>query len=262
MEPVICFETLYPELAPEEKVAAVKAAGFGSVEFWSWRDKDLPALTAACRRHGVTVANFSGQRRGSLIDRNSHHLLSAELAESVAAARLLDCSTLMLLSNELDEEGRVAEAYAGLPAAEKTAALKAGLQKARRETPDDILLVLEPLNTRIDHPGYFLNDIAAAVALIREIADPGLKLLCDFYHLGVMGEDLTAVIDRFTPEIGHVHVADFPGRHEPGTGTADWPGLLRRLRDAGYEGNVGFEYFPLSDSNASLEAVRRLWDAL
>jgi len=262
MEPVICFETLYPELAPEEKIAAVKAAGFESVEFWSWRDKNLPALAEACRRHGATVANFSGQRRGSLVDRDSHHLLTGELEESVAAARLLDCSTLMLLSNELDEEGNVAEEYAGIPAAEKRAALKAGLEQARQQTPADILLVLEPLNTRIDHPGYFLNDIAAAVALIREIADPGIKLLCDFYHLGVMGESLEAVIDRFTPEIGHVHVADFPGRHEPGTGTADWLGLLRRLRDAGYDGNVGFEYFPLSDSDESLEAVRRFWDSL
>jgi hydroxypyruvate isomerase len=262
MEPVICFEMLYPELEAADKIAAVAAAGFDAVEFWGWRDKDLQSLAEACRAHAVRVANFSGQRRGSLIARAGHHLISGELAGSVAAARLLGCGTLMLLSNELDQEGQVVEEYAGLPAAEKRAALKAGLELARRETPDDILLVLEPLNTRIDHPGYFLNDMAAAAALIREIDHPKLKILCDFYHLGVMGEDLEAVIDRYRPEIGYVHVADFPGRHEPGSGGADWLSLLRRLHDSGYAGCVGFEYAPLKDSTASLAAIRRLWDGL
>jgi hydroxypyruvate isomerase len=262
MEAVICFEMLYPGREPADKVAAAAAAGFSGVEFWGWRDKDLEALKAACDKHEVKVANFSGQRRGSLVDRHSHHLISGELRGAVAAARLLDCSTLMLLSDELGEGGRVAESCPGLSPQEKYAGLKAGLQRARREVPDDILLVLEPLNTRIDHPGYFLNDMATAAALVREIADPGVKLLCDFYHLGVMGEDLKTVIDEFSTEIGYAHIADFPGRHEPGTGGADWPGLLRRLRASGYSGCVGFEYQPLGDSDVSLAAVRRLWDSL
>jgi hydroxypyruvate isomerase len=262
MEPVICFEMLYPELAPEDKIAAVAAAGFDAVEFWGWRDKDLQALAEVCRTHAVRVANFSGQRRGSLIARENHDLVASELQDAAAAARLLGCPTLMLLSDELGEGGRVAEKVAGLSRAAKTANLKAGLLRARRETPDDILLVLEPLNTRIDHPGYFLNDMAAAAALIREIDHPKLKILCDFYHLGVMGEDLEAVIDRYRPEIGYVHVADFPGRHEPGSGGADWLSLLRRLHDSGYAGCVGFEYAPLKDSTASLAAIRRLWDGL
>lgn len=262
MNPVICFEMLYPGLEPEEKIAAVAAAGFSSVEFWGWRDKDLEALRSACDKHGVKVANFSGQRRGSLIARDTHHLLSSELRDAVAAARLLSCSTLMLLSNELGEEGKVMETYPDLSPQAKRANLKAGLEKARQEAPQEILLVIEPLNTRIDHPGYFLSDMAASVSLIREINHPGIKLLCDFYHLGVMGEDLEAVIDHYTPEIGYVHVADFPGRHEPGSGGADYKGLLRRLSERGYRGCVGFEYEPLADSEASLAAVRSLWDSL
>ncbi len=262
MKPVICFEMLYSGLEPAEKIAAVAALGFDRVEFWGWRDKDLEALRGACDKYNVKVANFSGQRRGSLIARDTHHLLGGELRDAVAAARLLNCPTLMLLSNELGEGGRVLETCADLSPEAKRANLKTGLERARQEAPEDILLVLEPLNTRIDHPGYFLSGMAASVSLIREIDHPGIKILCDFYHLGVMGEDLEAVIDHYTAEIGYVHVADFPGRHEPGTGTADWKGLLRRLRDAGYSGCVGFEYEPLSDSEASLAAVRSLWDSL
>ena len=121
--------------------------------------------------------------------------------------------------------------------------------------------MLEPLNTRIDHPGYFLQDMATAVALVKEIAHPRLKVLCDLYHLAVMGEDLEGIIDRHVDSIGHFHVADVPGRHEPGTGTLDWPALLRRIRERGYDGTIGFEYAPLADSAASLDSIRKLWDA-
>ncbi len=69
-----------------------------------------------------------------------------------------------------------------------------------------------------------------AAALIRDVNTPRLKILCDLYHLGVMGSDLKHLISNFIQDIGYFHVADFPGRHEPGTGSADWPDLLRLIK--------------------------------
>jgi hydroxypyruvate isomerase len=126
--------------------------------------------------------------------------------------------------------------------------------------PDDITLVLEPLNTLVDHPGYYLADIDTASAIVREVESARLKILCDLYHFGVMGADLKKIVMNHLSEIGHFHT-DVPGRHEPGTGSVDWAAMLRLIQDKGYTGCLGFEYFPKDESDASLEAIRKLWDA-
>jgi hydroxypyruvate isomerase len=77
--------------------------------------------------------------------------------------------------------------------------------------PDDITLVLEPLNTLVDHPAYYLNDIDTASAIVRAVGSPRLKILCDLYHFGVMGVDLKKIVTNHLPEIGHFHIADAPG---------------------------------------------------
>jgi hydroxypyruvate isomerase len=123
-------------------------------------------------------------------------------------------------------------------------------------------LVVEPLNTLIDHPGYFLTGMEQAVSIVRELANPQVKILADFYHLGVMGEDLSDIARQYAKDIGYVHVADLPGRHEPGTGTVDWKSILRLLGDSGYEGIVGFEYTPHAETDASLRRVAGLWDEI
>jgi hydroxypyruvate isomerase len=130
-----------------------------------------------------------------------------------------------------------------------------------KHIPDDITLVLEPLNTLVDHPGYYLNDIDTASAIVRAVGSPRLKILCDLYHFIVMGADLKKIVTNHLPEIGHFHIADAPGRHEPGTGSVDWMTMLRLIQDRGYTGCVGFEYFPESDSDASLAAIHKLWEA-
>lgn len=265
MVPVICFEMIYtdqnpPDLNPSEKIARIAEQGFHKVEFWSWRDKDIRALKSACRDTDVQIANFSGHRKGSLIARETHELFLDDLKDAVGAARELGCPTLMLLSNELGEGGRVTDRYDQIPPNEKYTNLLQGLRRALEVTPEEISLVLEPLNTKIDHPGYYLADMGTSVSLIREISDPRLKILADLYHLGVMGENLEGLVDEHADLIGYVHVADFPGRHEPGTGSADWRSLLTRLHERGYTGAIGFEYSPLKDSEESLKRIKALWD--
>ncbi len=76
-----------------------------------------------------------------------------------------------------------------------------------------------------------------------------------------MGCRSQKIVTNHLPEIGYFHIADAPGRHEPGTGSVDWMAMLRLIQDRGYTGCVGFEYFPESDSDASLAAIRKLWEA-
>jgi len=262
LKPVICFEMLFPELDPVEKIARIAGEGFQFVEFWGWRDKDIPALAAACERQGLNIANFSGHRRGSLVAEQTHELFLGELREAVSVARVLKCGTLMLLTNELGEGGAVDETFPEISPEQKYRNVRTGLEKALAMLPEDLRLVLEPLNTRIDHPGYWLSDITTAVQLVRDIGDKRLKVLCDLYHLGMMEAGLGEILERYSEKIGYIHIADIPGRHEPGTGTVDWKSILSLLAATKYDGFVGFEYSPLQDSKESLRRIRNLWDEL
>jgi hydroxypyruvate isomerase len=261
LKPVICFEMLFPDLNPVQKIRNIARQGFQFVEFWGWRDKDISALAATCEQEGVQVANFSGHRRGSLVAEQTHELFLEELEAAIDTARFLGCGTLMILSNELTESGEVADSYPRIPPELKYENVQRGIGKALEILPQDFQLVLEPLNTRIDHPGYWLSDMGTAVQIVNDIGDSRLKVLCDLYHLGVMGVDLRKVVQRHIESIGYIHIADVPGRHEPGTGKVDWRGILGELEGSQYDGFVGFEYSPQGDSVRSLRRIRSLWDA-
>lgn len=98
-------------------------------------------------------------------------------------------------------------------------------------------------------PGYHMGTLAQAMDL-QDRFGGRFSLLFDSYHAAVMGEDPAGWVRAHAARIGHVHVADHPGRHEPGTGTIDFPTLLAALKGAGYTGAIGFEYLPTTPSNS------------
>lgn len=260
MEPAICIEMFYPGKTAEEKLAAVARHGFRNVEFWGLADKNLDTYSAAAELLGIRTVNFSGHRRGDLIDSACHALVLEDFAESSAAARRLGAGLLMVLSNELGEGGRVLHSRADIPEAARRRSLVEGLSRIMEAVPGDLTVVLEPLNTVVDHPGNYLSSMEAAAAVIRDVGHPRLKILCDLYHQGMMGDDPAAIIREYSGYLGHVHVADYPGRHEPGTGNADWRKILRLLDASGYTGYAGFECSPAGSSDKALDAIHALWE--
>ena len=261
MQPVICIEMLYPEMKLEEKLSKIKQAGFSLIEFWDWKDKNLTLLPSLCQAYKMKVINFSGQRKGSLIASNTHEKIFSELGEAIKIAEDVDCPNLMLLTNQLGERGIIENSYDKISPEEKYHNIISGLKKAISLTPNSITLLLETLNSKIDHPGYFLDDINTAVKIVREINHPQLKILADLYHLGVMGYDLSQIINKYHSEIGYFHIADIPGRHEPGTGSINWKEILELIQDVGYKGFIGFEYSPAYDSDKSLVKIKNLWQS-
>jgi hydroxypyruvate isomerase len=262
MKPAICIEMLYPEFSLEEKIKAIAQAGFSYLEFWDWRDKEIPLINSCCQDYKVRVVNFSGQRQGSLIARNTHSKFFSDLKEAIKVAQKLNCPHLMLLTDQLGAGGVVENSYPELTPAEKYHNIISGLKKALTLIPDSITLELETLNTKIDHPGYYLDNIDTAVKIVQEINHPRLKILADLYHLGVMGFNLKQIITEYLPEIGYFHIADIPGRHEPGTGKVDWHLILQLLKERGYQGFIGFEYSPAYDSSESLLKIKQLWQSV
>jgi hydroxypyruvate isomerase len=112
-------------------------------------------------------------------------------------------------------------------------------------------VLIEPLN-RFDAPNYFLNGTRQATSIIEEAGAPNLFLQYDIYHMQRMEGELATTMRANLPMIGHIQLADVPGRHEPGTGEINFPFLLKHLDDIGYTGWVGCEYTPLGDTVAGL----------
>jgi hydroxypyruvate isomerase len=224
VNPVICLDPLFPDLSTEEKIARVAAPGFSHVEFWGWRDKNIAAIQAACRQNGVQVANFSGHHKGSPIAESTHQTFFAEVADAVPVARALDCHALMLLTNALNSDGSVAERFEDIPDDLKLKNVVSSLAQLTQATPDDITLLLEPLNTLVDHPGYYLDNIDVSAEIVRQVSSPRSKILCDLYHFGVMAADLEGLISEHLSLIGHFHIADFPGPRSDSRSVGDQRG--------------------------------------
>jgi hydroxypyruvate isomerase len=112
-------------------------------------------------------------------------------------------------------------------------------------------LLVEAINT-IDIPGYFASTAAIAADLVVSADSPHVRLQLDQYHVGMMGEDVRAVLRRHFPLVAHVQIADVPGRHQPGTGHQPIAAFLSDLDELGYSGSVGLEYRPQGTTDEAL----------
>ncbi len=164
-------------------------------------------------------------------------------------ARTLGVGNLIVVSGDIDER---------IGADQQRAAI---VEVLRRAAPvaaaRDVTLLVEPLNTRVDHVGTFLDSTEEGFAIVDDVGEPNVRLLFDLYHAAVMGEDVEAVLASRIADVGHIHVADTPGRHEPGTGVIDWTRVFAWLSAQGYGGRIGLEYLPVASTTESLAAVRR-----
>ena len=111
---------------------------------------------------------------------------------------------------------------------------------------------LEPLNTEVDHPGYFLDCPQEAVAIVKEIGLDNVKILFDVYHMEIMCGNQTVFIENNIDWIGHFHSAGVPGRHELFNGETNYPFILDAIEKNNYKGYFGLEFIPLLESRESL----------
>ena len=121
------------------------------------------------------------------------------------------------------------------------------------------LAAVEPLNpTGNNHADYYLDRTAEAFEIVREVGGPFLKILYDMYHVQIMEGNLIETIRRHIGDIGHFHVGDVPGRHEPGTGEIHYANVFRAIRETGFQDYAAMEYVPAKDALTTLVETRKL----
>lgn len=245
---------LFTEEPYLHRFAAARRAGFTAVEF-PWPAPPMEEVAAAASAAGVRVVqlnmdagDLTAGERGYPNDPDRRGEWRATFDEAVAWSEQLGCSLVnVLVGNRVETVDEPAQ----------WACLHHNLAWALPRARDrGVVLLLEVLNDR-DTPRYLLTRLADAVALVEGFDDPALRLQFDTYHLTLMEGPVASVFADVAARVGHVQVADVPGRHEPGTGSIDFPAFFRAVACSGYQGTVSLEYVPVSGTDAGLAWLPR-----
>ena len=240
-----CLDAVFPATPAAEALLRLAGLGFRQFEFWDWRQQDVGALARVAADAGLSAVIFSGNTfEEPLVDRAAHGQVLAHLRRSLEVAEELGVRLLTV---------HVGYPLPGRSREEQWAAAVEGLRAAGDlAATAGVTLALEPLNSRVDHPGYFLDTLPDALRILAEVDYPAVRLLLDVYHMRVMHEDLLDQLPAALSATAHVHVADVPGRGEPGSGAIPWTAVMDALRAGGYRGAVGLECWPTGPAEAAL----------
>jgi hydroxypyruvate isomerase len=235
---------MFTELPFLDRFAAAAEAGFRGVEFMFPYEASATAVAERARAAGVSIVLFNLPAGDWAAGERGIAALPGRIAEQQDGARkaldyalALDCPRLHLMAGKSTGTDAARARETLLRNIGDIADLVAG---------HGIDLMLEPINTRVDIPGYFYDTTAAALGVIRDAGRANVKLQYDIYHMQIMEGDLARTIERLLPQIGHIQLADNPGRNEPGTGEINYSWLLERIDALGYQGWIGCEYKPLA----------------
>lgn len=246
----VCIEMFWPDLPFEERVKRAGALGLPAVEFWNHSNKNLPQMAEALAAARMAVAGFvcePGFALTSPLPVESH---VQGLRQSAAAARTLNCSTLIVTTGN-------ATAGESDEATRRRILRKLRLMVAAAEQ-EGITLVLEPLNPFLDHPGYWLTTMTQAADLLDEVDSPNLKILYDIYHQQMTEGKILLNLRQYAGRIGHIHVAGAPGRTNLLGGDLDYRAVFAAIDAVGYTGYVGLELRPAAHAEAALVEAMEL----
>jgi hydroxypyruvate isomerase len=241
---------LYNEVPFLERFGRAAAAGFQAVEFLFAHNVDQEAVERELKRHRLELVlfdpeggDFPAGDRGYLCDPGRRDHLRKTVEDAIATARRLGCRRLNVLAGNRVEGAADAEMRRTVIAnLKETAGLARGA---------GITLLVEALNTW-ESPRYFLDHSRLGLDLVREVGEPNVRFQYDCYHMQRMEGQLIEALTTNIEWIGHVQIADVPGRHQPGTGEINYDNVLRALDGAGYTGYVGLEYRPSGPTDESL----------
>ena len=244
--PVPCF---YGKTDFSEAIRKIGALGFDAAETYNWKNIDLNKTYKACKESGVELLSMCVTEFRMTDPRCRDAWLDGLRESCEAAARL---NVRMLITQVGQDTGAPRETQH----AEVVETLKQATPILEKY---GVTVMPEPLNTYVNHPGYYLWSSREGFDIIREVGHPNVKLVYDIYHQQVMeGNIIPSVTDNLDC-IAHLHSAGHPGRHELQYGENDYRVIFDAIDKAGYKGACGLEYVPLLDPTESLIRAKELY---
>ncbi len=243
-----CIEMIFND-TPDfcDRIDRAAETGLSGFEFWGWRNKDLAAIKQRAAKCGIPLACFSLDAKGPMVDPDNTASWIESAKEGIARAVEMGCPTLIATTgNELE-----------IPREQQHAAIVACFKGIAPVAQDaGITLVLEPLNIAVDHGGYYLSTSDEGFEILNEVDSPAIRLLYDIYHQQVTEGNLIQTITQNVGLIGHFHMADVPGRHQPGTGEINYTNVFSAIAATDYAGFVGMEFAPVGSHTEAVKATQ------
>ncbi len=248
MKASVCIEALFEDSPIEETFQRLQKLGYDTIEFWGWWNKDIKLMKEHLDKLDMKVSTFC-TKFISLVDASQHETYIEGLIESIETAKFLGVDRLITqVGNDTGE-----------PRKNQRKNLIKGLKRcAPYLEASEITLMIEPLNTKVDHPGYYLTESLEAFEIIKTVGSDYVKVLYDIYHQSIMGENVAQMIKENHSDIAHFHAAGAPGRHELDSGEVDYNEVFKVIKSTATCAYIGLEYFPLLSPESGLESVKEM----
>ena len=249
--------TVFNELPFEQRLAKVAEAGYTNIElvgeYAKWSEADFARAVAAAKQLGIHFDATAGLHNGVANPAVRDAFLD-ELKAALAPMERLSCPAMIILSGNvvpgLSREVQHGSCIEGLKRA-------AELIEGKQIAGEPVRLLLECIDPE-ENPHYFLQSAAEAIEIVRAVNHPQVQFLYDLFHEQIAEGNLIEKLDKHIDVIGLIHVADVPGRHEPGTGEINYANVYRKLAQLKYRHVVAMEFKPTGDPVASLRQAREM----
>jgi hydroxypyruvate isomerase len=242
--------TVFDDLPFEQRIEKVAEAGFRNVElvgeYKKWSEEDFRRANAQRRELDISFTTTAGLAHG-VGDPSARQAFLSDLRAELPLMEKLECPAIIVMSGDRVQ---------GLAPEVQHASCVEGLKRAAEiAEKKGVTLWLENIDLE-ENPRYYLWSMAEAFKIIGEVNHPRVKILYDFFHAQVSGGNLIAPLEKNISKVACVHVADVPGRHEPGTGEINYSNIYKKLVQLKYAGYVTMEFLPSGDPVATLRAAR------
>ncbi|HUJ29866.1 MAG TPA: TIM barrel protein [Candidatus Acidoferrum sp.] len=243
--------TVFRDLPFAERLGKIAEAGYRHVElvdeFRNWSDAEFAEANRRKRGLGITFDAAAGVRHGAA-NPGERELFVRDVEEMLVTADKLECPAIIVLSgNRVPDLSHDAQHHACVESLKRTAEL------AEKR---NVTLLLENIDPE-ENPRYFLTSVAEGFDIIGEVSHPRVKFLYDFYHEQIAEGNLIEKLEKNIDKVGVVHIADVPGRHEPGTGEINYTNIFKKLAALHFEGYAAMEFLPAGDPVESLRGARK-----
>ncbi len=244
--------TVFEKLPFEERLEKVAEAGYRNVElvgeYEKWTEEDFRKANNKRRELGITFDTTAGLEHG-VADPRARQAFLSDLRQALKIMEKIECPSIIIMSGDT---------VPGMSRDVQHASCVESLKRAAEIVEGkNVTLLLENIDPE-ENPNYYLTSVAEGFKIIEKVHHPQVKFLYDFFHEQIAEGNLIEKLEKNIDKVALVHIADVPGRHEPGTGEINYVNIFKKLGQLNYHGYAAMEFLPTGDPVESLRAAREM----
>jgi hydroxypyruvate isomerase len=242
----VCIETVLDNIDFYDRIKVAAELGFDAFEFWEVETRDIAKVARLSSENNIPVAVCCAKDTRATDMSYPSAVVIRNIEESTKILKELGFSSMIVLAGDLESKHD----------SKKNIIIENLKRVADIAVRENVVINIEPLNSLVDHKGYYLDSSSVGFEIVKCVNCPNIKLLFDIYHMQIMEGNIIESINRNVDLIGHIHIAGVPGRCEAFKGENNYPYILKKAIEAGYDKYFGLEYYPTYDSVQSLKDVK------